>query len=163
MRSTRGASVLAVAILAAAALAAATTLVVKIQTTQLRKSPQFFAPAVATLKSGDRLEKISESGGWVQVKTAGGAVGWIHGSAVETPKSNLLAMGAPLKTQATASEAALAGKGFNKQVEDSYKAKHAEANFAAVDRMLQVRTTLAQVQEFLKAGRLGEAAMGGSK
>ena len=43
-----------------------------------------------------------------------------------------------MKTQASASEVALAGKGFNKQVEDSYKAKHADANFAAVDRMLKI-------------------------
>ena len=59
------------------------------------------------------------------------------------------------KTQATASEAALAGKGFNKQVEDSYRAKHAEANFAGVDRMLQVKVSPAQVEDFLKQGKLG--------
>jgi uncharacterized protein YgiM (DUF1202 family) len=136
---------------------AAETLIVKVQTTQLRKGPQFFSPAVAALKAGDRLEKMSESSGWIQVKTPGGVLGWIHSSAVEATKFNLLAMDKSMKTQATASEVALAGKGFNKQVEASYRAKHAEANFALVDQMLLLKIAPAQIEEFLKKGKLGES------
>lgn len=140
---------------------AANIVVVKIQTTAVRKTPQFFAPVIAPLKAGDKLEKISEANGWVQVKTAAGAVGWVHSSALETPKINLMAANSALKTQASASEVALAGKGFNKQVEDSYKAKHTELNFAAVDRMLQVKTSAAEIEDFLRKGRLG--GLGGAK
>jgi SH3-like domain-containing protein len=135
-------------------------LVVKIQITQLRKTPQFFAPVVAPLKAGDLLTKVSETGAWIQVRTAAGLSGWVHRSAVEVPRFGLMAAVGGTKTQATASEAALAGKGFSKQVEDSYKAKHAEANFAGVDRMLQVKVSSAQVEDFLKRGKL---ASGGGR
>jgi len=135
---------------------AAETLVVKIQTTAIRPNPQFFAPAVAVLKAGDRLTKVSEANGWIQVKTSTGLVGWIHSSAVEVSRLNLMASNDPLKTQAKASEVALAGKGFNKQVEDSYKSKHAELNFALVDRMVQAKAALAAIEAFLRQGRLGD-------
>jgi len=138
------------------AMAADTVVVVKIQTTAIRQNPQFFAPALLTLKTGDKLTKVGESNGWIQVKTPSGIVGWIHSSAVEVPKLNLLAANDPMKTQAKASEVALAGKGFNQQVEDSYKTKHAELNFALVDRMLQVKIASNQIEAFLRQGRLGD-------
>jgi hypothetical protein len=135
---------------------AAETLLVKVQTTQLRKGPQFFSQALAALKAGDRLEKVSENAGWIQVKTSAGVLGWVHSSAVQTTKFNLLAMDKSMKTQATASEVALAGKGFNKQVEASYRAKHGDVSFALVDQMLQLKIPPAQIEDFLKKGKLGE-------
>jgi hypothetical protein len=142
-------------------LVAAETLVVKIQTTQLRRNPRFFAPAVAPLKAGDRLEKLSEAAGWMQVRTAAGVVGWIHGSAVAPPQTQFLAGSGGMKTQATAGEVALAGKGFDKQVEDSYRAKNAEVSFVWVDKMVQQRISAAQMEDFLKRGRLN--ATGGPR
>ena len=135
---------------------AADTLVVKVQTTQLRGKPQFFAPGVAPLKAGDKLTKVAEASGWMQVRTAGGAAGWVHGSAVAPPGSQIFAGAGDMKTQATASEVALAGKGFNKQIEDSYRAKNKSANFAEVDRMQQLKVTAAALEQFLKQGRLGD-------
>ena len=143
------------------AMAADTVVVVKIQTTAIRQNPQFFSPALVTLKAGDKLTKISESNGWIQVKTQTGLVGWIHSSAVDVPKVNLLASNDPMKTQAKASEVALAGKGFNQQVENSNKSKHTELHFALVDRMLQVKIASNLIEAFLRQGRLGD--FGGAK
>ena len=156
MKKPRSLVILLTVLLVALAIAAADIVVVKIQATQLRKNPQFFAPAVAALKAGDKLEKVSEASGWIQAKTASGLVGWVHSSAVGTSKFALTAANKDMKTQATASEVALAAKGFNKQVEDSYRAKHAEANFAAVDAMLLIKVSLAQIEDFLKKGLLGD-------
>jgi hypothetical protein len=160
MRIPKGSAAAAVVLALICLASAADGLVVKIQITQLRKTPQFFAPVVAPLKAGDLLTKVSETGAWIQVRTAAGLSGWVHRSAVEVPRFGLMAAVGGTKTQATASEAALAGKGFSKQVEDSYKAKHAEANFAGVDRMLQVKVSSAQVEDFLKRGKL---ASGGGR
>lgn len=148
-------------LLVLAALLIAETVVVRVQTTSLRKDPKFYAAAVAALKAGDSLEKLSAQGGWVQVKTSAGVVGWVHSSAVETKKFSLMSVGGTMKTQASASEVALAGKGFNKQVEDSYKAKHTAADFAAVDRMLKMAVSPAEVEAFVKKGKL--AGSGGGK
>jgi len=162
MKKPRSFVILFTILMMGLAFAAADILIVKIQATQLRKSPQFFAQTLGALKAGDKLEKMSESNGWIQVKNAAGVVGWVHTSAVEPPKFDLLAINRDMKTQATAGEVSLAGKGFNKQmgfdkqVEDSYRAKHGEANFAGVDRLLLIKITLAQVEDFLKKGRLGE-------
>jgi len=140
---------------------AADTVVIKIQTTQLRAGPGFFSQPVGTLKAGDKLEKLAESGAWIQVRTAAGTVGWIHSSSAEAPRFSLLSTNQSLKTQASASEVALAGKGFNKQVEDTYRAKHADLDFEGVDRMLQLKISAAQIQDFMKKGKLGEP--GGAK
>jgi hypothetical protein len=147
----------AIAIVAASlvlALWAAETLVVKVQSTELRKGPQFFSQALGPLRAGDRLEKVSESAGWIQVKTATGALGWVHSSAVETPKFTLLAMDKSMKTQATANEVYLAGKGFTKEVEEGYRAKHADISYVWVDKMLEIKVGLAQIEDFLKKGKL---------
>jgi hypothetical protein len=137
-------------------LLAAETLVVKVQSTNLRKSPKFYAPSLLTLRAGDKIEQIASQEGWLQVRTSGGATGWVHSSAVVVQKFDLLAMDKSMKTQATASEVALAGKGFNKQVEESYRAKHGDVSFVWVDRMLQVKIPPAQVEEFMRQGKLGE-------
>jgi uncharacterized protein YgiM (DUF1202 family) len=133
----------------------AETLMVKVQTTYLRQEPKFYASTVAVLNAGEVVETISAENGWYQVKTAKGAVGWLHSSAVQTGKFSLAAMDKSLKTQATADEIALAGKGFNKQVEESYKTQHSEANFSEVDRMLKIKVSQSQLLEFLKEGKLG--------
>ena len=139
----------------------AETVVVKIQTTNMRKEPKFYSQTIASLTAGSPLEKLSSQDGWFKVRTSAGVVGWIHSSAVETKKFNLLAMDKSMKTQASAGEVALAAKGFNKQVEENYKAKHGEANFAAVDRMLQLKISPSDVEAFLRKGKLGE--FGGGK
>jgi SH3-like domain-containing protein len=143
-------------LVAVTALPLADTMIVKVRTTYLRKNPQFYAQNVLILSAGERLEKVSEQDGWVQVKTANGVVGWVHSSAVEVKKFNILALDKNMKTQASSSEVSLAGKGFNKQVEESYKAKHGEANFAEVDKMLLIKVDPVKVQAFLQAGKLGE-------
>ncbi len=160
MRFLKRARLLAIAVLAVVALVYAETVVVKIQSTALRSNPSFISPAVATVKAGANLEQLATRNGWVQVKTAGGQVGWVHGSAVQTKKFTLAALGGNAKTKASASEVALAGKGFNKQVEDSYRAKNAKLDFAAVDRMVQLKATPEQVADFVKKGKLGEAGGG---
>ncbi len=139
----------------------AETFVVKVQTTNLRKEPKFYSSSIASLKAGEVLEKISEQEGWIRVRTSAGLEGWVHSSALQQRKFTLLAMDKSLKTQASAEEVALAGKGFNKQVEEEYRSRHGEISFAWVEKMLQMKVTPEEIQEFLKRGRLAE--FGGEK
>lgn len=143
------------------AIILAETLVVKVKTTNLRKEPVFYASTVAVLKAGDSVEKLSSQGGWYKVRTAQGQEGWLHSSAVQTKKFSLAALDKPVKSGATAEEVALAGKGFNKQVEDKYKANNPGISFAKVDQMLKLKVSSAQLKAFLQKGKLGE--FGGSK
>lgn len=148
-------------VLLIAAALIAETLIVKVRSTNLRKEPMFFAQTLATLKAGDTLEKLGEQAGWIKVKTAAGLVGWVHSSAVQAKKFSLLAMDKSLQTKASTEEVALAAKGFNKQVEKNYKTRHASLSYAWVEKMLQIKISAAQIQNFLKKGKLGES--GGAK
>ena len=136
----------------------AETLVVKVQTTHLRKEPKFYGQTIAVLTTGETVEKISSQNGWIQVKTSKGLVGWIHSSAAEEKKFNLLTLGQSTKTQATAGEVALAAKGFNKQVEDKYKANNPQTaqGFLLVEKMLKIEISPSKMVTFFKNGKLGE-------
>jgi len=160
MKSPRRRSLVPLAVLAAVAvLVAAETYIVKVQTTALRSEPKFYSTVIATLRAGTQLTQVQAQGDWLKVQVAGGQTGWVHKSAVDTKKFNLMASGGA-KNQASAGEVALAAKGFNKQVEDSYKARHGEVNFAAVDAMLKTKATPAEVEAFVKQGKLAGAGGG---
>jgi hypothetical protein len=134
----------------------AETVVVKIKTTSIRKDPKFTSAAVAPLKAGESLEKLETRSGWIRVRTKAGVVGWVHSTAVEARKVNLTAMDKNMQTQASAGEVALAAKGFNKQVEDKYRTSNPNLDFALVDALEKLKPTAAEVEAFLKFGRLGE-------
>jgi len=134
----------------------AETFVVKIQSTNVRKEPKFYAASLGAIKAGDSVELVSSQNDWLKVKTASGLIGWIHSSAVEQKKFKLSSLDKSLKTQASASEVALAGKGFNKQVEESFQKKNQGISFVQVDQMLSIRVLPEMIENFLKAGGLGE-------
>jgi uncharacterized protein YgiM (DUF1202 family) len=134
----------------------AENLIVKVQTTSVRKEPKFYSPAVATLVAGESVTQISAQAGWFMVRTSKGVEGWIHSSAVGSKSFTLAAIDKSLSTQATAEEVALAGKGFNKQVEEEYKSRNKELSFAEVDRMLRIIVKAEELRKFLESGRLGE-------
>jgi uncharacterized protein YraI len=154
-------AVLVAAVLAVIVFLLAETVVVKVKTTAVRSDPKFTASVVAKIKTGDTLEQLGVQSGWIKVKTKAGVVGWVHSTAVQTKKVNLTAMDKTMQTQASAGEVALAAKGFNKQVEDKYRATNPGLDFAAVDAMEKLRPTAAEVEAFLKLGQLGE--YGGAK
>lgn len=146
----------ALIILSIASFLLAETLIVKVKTTYLRKEPLFYSQTIAVLKAGQSLEKISSRGSWLKVKTSSGQIGWVHASAIQQKKFTLLAMNKTLKAKTSADEVALAAKGFNKQVEDKYRARHKNLSYAWVERMLRFKLTPAQIKVFLKEGKLAE-------
>ena len=138
------------------ALLLAETLVVKVQSTYVRKDPKFYSSPVATLTAGESVTQLSSQDGWFQVRTSQGVEGWIHSSAVQTGKLKVASMDRSMQTAATADEVALAGKGFDKQVEDEYKSRNKALNFADVDRMLKIKVTPDELRRFLMDGKLAE-------
>jgi uncharacterized protein YgiM (DUF1202 family) len=137
------------------ALLLAQTLTVKVQSTYVRKEPKFYSPPLATLSAGESVTQISSQAGWFKVRTSKGVEGWIHSQAVQSGKFTVAAMDQTLKTSATADEVALAGKGFNKQVEDEYKTRKG-IDFGEVDRMLRIKVTPDELRRFLMEGKLAE-------
>jgi len=106
----------------------AETLLIKVQSTSLRKRPEFYAPVVAKLYYGQKVTKLAEEGGWVQVRT----------------------------DDASSQEVALAGKGFTKDLEKAFREKNKGLNYAQVEKMLRIKVTLSELKRFLREGKLGE-------
>lgn len=144
--------VLMAMMIASAGLAA--TITVLVQETALRKRAASYAPSVGTARLGQKFESSGEENGFHKTPS-----GYIHASAVTTRKSNVSSGG--VGGAATADEVTLAGKGFNAQVEKTYGANNASANFKAVDAMERRSVSESAVMEFLRSG--GLLAEGGSK
>lgn len=115
------------------ALFAQTMMSVEVREAQLRSSPSFLGRIVAVLGYGDRVEVMEQAQGWSRVRHQAVA-GWVHSSALTTKRIVMQAGEADAQRGATGSEVALAGRGFNQEVEDRYRAEQG-LDYDTIDRM----------------------------
>ena len=108
------------------------------------------------MKAGDSVTQIASQAGWFKVRTSTGIEGWIHSQAVATGKLAVAAMDKSVQMSATADEVALAGKGFNRQVEEEYKNRNKGISFIEVDRMIRIKVTPDELRRFLMESKLAE-------
>jgi hypothetical protein len=137
----------------AAASAQAEVMSVQVKNGQLRDKPSYLGKVLAPVAYGDRLTVAARQGEWVSVTAAAGA-GWIHQSALTAKKVVLKAGAENVGTAASGEELALAGKGFNSDVEADFKSKNKNIDFTWIDRMEKIRVAPAESQAFLKEGGL---------
>ncbi|MBU0742686.1 SH3 domain-containing protein [bacterium] len=137
---------------AVAAWAAAQMLSVQVREGQLRDRPSFLGKVVADVSYGDRMTVLSSQGGWTKVRDGGGKSGWIHTSALTEKKVVLKAGDMDAATGASGEELALAGKGFNDEVEAEFKSKNPDVDYAWVDRMEMMAVSAEEAVDFLKDG-----------
>lgn len=135
---------------------------VQVQSGQLRATPAFLGKIVGTVAYGAQVTPLQSKGDWTQVKTSSGQQGWMHKSALTTRKISMSSGGSAAKSGASSGELALAGKGFNSDVEREFKAKNKDLNFGAVDRMEMVRIPAKEMAAFLQAGAV-KPAEGGAR
>ena len=151
----------AVLLLSALALAAAGVMSIQVRTGKLRARPSFLGQVIASVAYGDRVSVLDEKGGWIQIRTSDGRTGWIHQSALTTKKVALKAGDADVATGASGSELALAGKGFNDEVEAEFRSENPDLDYTWVDRMETFRITPEQARRFLAEGKV--AGKGGAR
>jgi len=148
-------------LIAAAAFAAPKQMSVTVKETQVRATPTYMGKILAVVKYGDRLEVLEEQSGWAKVTIPGGkGQGWVNLSSL-TAKQIVLKAGESGGTSgATSGEVALAGKGFNKEVEAQYRDEK-QLDYSWIDAMETYRVSPEQVAAFLQAG--GLPAVGGAQ
>ena len=139
-------------LLTAAAAAAAETVTVITRENTVREDCRFLAPVKTRVNYGDQLDVTSREGDWFRVKFRN-AKGCIHKNAV-TERTAALSDTSKKGYAATGDEVVLAGKGFNPEVEKSYKGKHPELDFNAVDSIENYRVSDDSLKSFIKAGGL---------
>lgn len=150
-RKRTGAALLLV--LAAAAVCTAEQMSVVVREAQVRATPTFLGKIVATLAYADRVTVLERQGGWVKVTAPSGAEGWVHASALTEKRVALQAGGERVAQGASSSEVALAGKGFNKQVEERFKEEE-QLDYTWVDRMETFVESPEEIAAFLAEGDL---------
>jgi uncharacterized protein YgiM (DUF1202 family) len=141
--------------LSAATTIAATTMSVQVTKTEIRETPSYLGKVVTSLAYGDKVTVQSENGAWRQINAAG-QTGWVHNSAL-SKKNIVIKPGANTQTSASSGEMALAGKGFNKDVEKQFKDNHKDIDFAPIDKMEKIKIPISVIQEFAKEGKLQSA------
>lgn len=152
-------AVLCIAALATFALAAQ-ILSVQVRSGQLREKPGFLSKPIANLPYGDRVNLVGEKNDWKQIASSKkGLTGWMHVSALTEKQIILNPTNKDVAAAASSDEIALAGKGFNKQVEDKYR-EQANLDYAKVDEMEKIVVPQKYIRDFLAKGKLGN---GGAK
>ena len=134
---------------------------VQVQDGQVRATPSFLGAVVVKLPYGASVEAQPAQNGWMQVQTSAGQQGWMSAASLTTKKIVMTA-GAGGASGASSDELALAGKGFNSDVEKEFKKQNPNINFAAVDRMAKIKIAPQEMQQFLAAGSI-KPPTGGAK
>jgi SH3-like domain-containing protein len=127
---------------------------VQVRTSPMRATPSPLGRVVATLQHADQVEIIGKQTGWLQVRGAGGQTGWMNESALTKSKIVLRAGAEDVNRAASGEELALAGKGFNSDVEADFKSKNSNIDFTWIDRMEKIVVNDQEVVGFLKEGGL---------
>jgi hypothetical protein len=136
------------------------TMSVQVRDGQLRATPSFLGTVVAVVGYADQVDVLQQQGDWMEVSCKG-QKGWIHSSALTTKLISLRSGSTDAQTKASGRELALAGKGFNADVEAEYRRGHRNANFVAVDQMELVKIAPPEILAFLEKGGVKPGAGGG--
>lgn len=126
------------------------TLYVTSKTLALKSSMGMLSATTGTLNYADKVTVISVNGKNIQVRSADNPsiTGW-------APAANFTArqIASTASTTTSAREVALAGKGFNQEVENVYK-QQGNLNYADVDKIEKLTFTEAELIRFLREGNL---------
>jgi hypothetical protein len=123
---------------------------VSAKTVAVKSSTGFFASKRGNLAYGDQVSVLQVNGKWAEVRSSNGAVsGWIATTSLSAKR--IVATGSG--SGASANEVALAGKGFNQEVENAYKADGA-LNYADVDRTEAITVDEDTLLKFINDGHL---------
>jgi SH3-like domain-containing protein len=120
------------------------------KTIEVKSSTAFFADTLGTLSYGAPVSILQEYGKWLQVKASEQPEisGWVSAASLTAKR---IISGS--STSASANEIALAGKGFNQEVETAYR-QNGTLNYEAVDAMEATSIPNRQLFSFLQEGRL---------
>lgn len=131
--------------------------VVQVQTAQasLRSSPEPLGEIRYTLSYGDSAVRREVRDGWLLLapESRPGFEGWAHRSAVTRKEIEWSAGEETVESGASSDELALAGKGFDEQVEEEYRSE-TDLDFTWVDRMSEYEVDHERKREFMEEGEL---------
>jgi SH3-like domain-containing protein len=145
--------VLAVLLAVSAGAALAAPMSVQIRNCKVRATPSQLGAVVATVDYGVVVQAQAVQKGWYPVTTPDGKTGWVHESALSRKPVAMRAGTSDAATGVSSDEVALAGKGFNEQVEAKLRAD-GTLDYTWVDRMSKLEVGPEQIAKFRAQGNL---------
>lgn len=133
---------------------------VTVKKTAVKNSPRLFSKTIKTLHYADQVEVVDWGEGWVRVRLESGESGWVRVSHLSKSSLSLRAGSQMVDVDASEEELTLAGKGFDRQVEQRYRQRNADADYDWIDRMEGYRHDNAELTRFLRQGGLVARAGG---
>ena len=134
------------------------TKTVQVREIAVKSSPSYMSSSAGTLTYGTKVTIQSEEGNWYYVTTDSGQKGYIPQNVVGRSAASVDASKSYAAKGVTHDETALAGKGFNPQVEGQYKRSSASlaAAYTQVDRVERMKVSDASLRSFITQGKLNQ-------
>ncbi len=130
---------------------------VQVRDGKVRATPSQLGRVVGTVGYGGVVQVGALQNGWYPVTMADGKTGWLHESALSKKAVAMRAGATDAATGVSNDEVALAGKGFNEQVEAKLR-KDKKLDYAWVDRMAAFDVRADQIEQFRSQGHLAGGA-----
>ena len=145
--------ILTVLLVVSAGAALAAPMSVQVRNGKVRATPSQLGSVVATVDYGAKIEAGTPENGWYPVTMADGKTGWLHESALSKKPIAMRAGTTDAATGASSDEVALAGKGFNEQVEAKLRSE-GTLDYTWVDRMSTFNVDANEISQFRTQGHL---------
>jgi SH3-like domain-containing protein len=126
---------------------------VQVRNCKVRATPSQLGRVIGTVEYGAVVQAGAPQQSWYPVTTANGVKGWLHESALSKKPVAMRAGATDAAIGVSSDEVALAGKGFNEQVEAKLKAD-GTLDFTWVNRMMAFNAGPDRILAFRKQGNL---------
>lgn len=120
---------------------------VSVRETIVRERPSFLGKVLTSLTYGEKVKVVDSHGAWSFIEYTGSSQGWIHTAAISSQKIELTRSDKGVDTSASNDEVALAGKGFNKEVEQQYIDQNS-MDYSWIDYMETIEVDIVTLVEF---------------
>lgn len=129
------------------------TMSVQVREVIVKSTPNYMGASSGKLSYGTEVSVIGEQENWYQIDKP---AGWLPKSALSKHKVKVNPEQKVAGKSVSHDEVALAGKGFNPQVEAQYKKDNADlrAAYATVDQIEDFTASDAELRQFQTAGKL---------
>lgn len=128
---------------------------IQVKKIEIKSSPNYMSSSIGTLTYGAKVEIAATEGNWYRIVTP---PGYIPKTAVGRSAKTVDASKGYAASGVSHDETALAGKGFNPQVEGQYKKSSASlaAAYSQVDRVERMTVSDSALRSFVSNGKLNQ-------
>ncbi|HUW39707.1 MAG TPA: SH3 domain-containing protein [Rectinemataceae bacterium] len=127
---------------------------VVVKVTQVRSSPSYLGKVLGDIAYGERVSVLELRKDWARIDVPSRKLsGWTNLSALTEKRIVLSSGSGNVDQSASSGEVALAGKGFNSQIEAEYR-QDGKLDYSWVDKMGKITETPEAVSAFLQTGGL---------